>query len=80
MMRKKRKGKGKFVKTHSKVEKKRYGTRSVAQKVLESALEPNATYIERIHPHLWSLTIMKPSLMMLLGLWKCEKKNLRRKD
>ncbi|TMX01225.1 hypothetical protein EJD97_024872 [Solanum chilense] len=40
----KRKGKGKLFKTHSKGEKKRYGTRSVAQMVLGIVMEPNASY------------------------------------
>ncbi|KAH0766011.1 hypothetical protein KY285_001882 [Solanum tuberosum] len=44
----KRKGKGKLAKTHLKGEKKRYGTRSVTQKVLGSAMETNVAQIERI--------------------------------
>ncbi|KAG5575633.1 hypothetical protein H5410_055767 [Solanum commersonii] len=44
----KRKGKGKLIKAHLKGEKKRYGTRSVTQKVLGSAMEANAAHTEII--------------------------------
>uniref|UniRef100_M0ZPZ6 Transferase, transferring glycosyl groups n=1 Tax=Solanum tuberosum TaxID=4113 RepID=M0ZPZ6_SOLTU len=44
----KRKGKGKLIKAHLKGENKRYGTRSVTQKVLGSAMEANAAQTERI--------------------------------
>ncbi|KAG5629860.1 hypothetical protein H5410_001577 [Solanum commersonii] len=43
-----KKGKGKLIKAHLKGEKKRYGMRSVTQKVLGSAMEANATQTERI--------------------------------
>ncbi|KAG5580362.1 hypothetical protein H5410_050989 [Solanum commersonii] len=44
----KRKGKGKLVKTHSKGEKKKYETRSVTQKVMGSSITTNAIQMERI--------------------------------
>uniref|UniRef100_M1DKJ2 Uncharacterized protein n=1 Tax=Solanum tuberosum TaxID=4113 RepID=M1DKJ2_SOLTU len=43
-----RKGKGKLVKAHLKGQGKKYGTRSVTQKVLGSAMEANAAHTEMI--------------------------------
>ena len=44
----KRKGKGKLVKAHLKEKKKKYGTRSVTQKVLGSAMAGNVAQTDRI--------------------------------
>ncbi|KAH0745929.1 hypothetical protein KY285_007586 [Solanum tuberosum] len=49
----KRKGKGKMVKSHSKRDKKRYGTRSEMQKVMGSAIAANVIQMERARKRRW---------------------------
>jgi len=62
----KRKGKGKLVKTHLNGENKRYGTRSVTQKVLGSVMEANVAQTERIRKirQKGSLTVESISILM----------------